>query len=102
MQLPRLRLTVRRLFLVVAALALVFWLGLITLLRRVYLEKVSDNKLSLAQIDAGISCYSDDHVQWHDAMRRKYEHAARTPWLPVEPDPPYPGDGHSHQQLPYR
>jgi hypothetical protein len=27
---------------------------------------------------------------YHAAMRRKYEHAARSPWLPVEPDPPPP------------
>jgi hypothetical protein len=27
---------------------------------------------------------------WHEAMARKYRHAARYPWLPVEPDPPEP------------
>src|SRR4051794_10012723 len=27
---------------------------------------------------------------YHAAMRRKYEHAARSPWRPVEPDPPPP------------
>jgi hypothetical protein len=27
---------------------------------------------------------------YHSAMREKYEHAARYPWLPVEPDPPEP------------
>ena len=26
----------------------------------------------------------------HDALRRKYESAARHPWLPVPPDPPEP------------
>lgn len=26
-------------------------------------------------------------------LRRKYEHAARYPWLPVAPDPPEPSDG---------
>jgi hypothetical protein len=26
----------------------------------------------------------------HSALRRKYEHAARYPWLPVEPEPPEP------------
>ena len=29
-------------------------------------------------------------VPYHAALRHKYEHAARTPWLPVEPDPPEP------------
>ena len=27
---------------------------------------------------------------YHTAMVRKYRHAARYPWLPVEPDPPNP------------
>ena len=27
---------------------------------------------------------------YHAALRRKYEWAARRPWLPVEPDPPEP------------
>jgi hypothetical protein len=28
--------------------------------------------------------------EWIAAMRAKYEHAARYPWLPVAPDPPEP------------
>jgi hypothetical protein len=28
--------------------------------------------------------------EWHLRMEQKYEHAARYPWLPVEPDPPQP------------
>ncbi len=28
--------------------------------------------------------------EWHQSMARKYEHAARYPWLPVAPDPPEP------------
>jgi hypothetical protein len=27
-------------------------------------------------------------LEWHESMRLKYEHAARYPWLPVDPDPP--------------
>jgi hypothetical protein len=27
-------------------------------------------------------------LSWHEEMRRKYERAARYPWLPVGPDPP--------------
>ncbi len=30
------------------------------------------------------------HIPWHAALARKYQHAARYPWLPVEPDPPMP------------
>ena len=29
-------------------------------------------------------------TSYHTAMARKYRHAARYPWLPVEPDPPPP------------
>jgi hypothetical protein len=30
------------------------------------------------------------NVHYHAALARKYERAARYPWLPVEPDPPQP------------
>ena len=29
-------------------------------------------------------------IEYHEAMYRKYRHAALYPWLPVEPDPPEP------------
>ena len=29
-------------------------------------------------------------VEYHAELRRKYEYAARYPWLPIEPDPPKP------------
>jgi hypothetical protein len=29
-------------------------------------------------------------AEYHARLRRKYEHAARYPWLPVEADPPPP------------
>lgn len=29
-------------------------------------------------------------VEWHYPMQLKYERAARSPWLPVAPDPPRP------------
>jgi len=29
-------------------------------------------------------------VPYYQSLRRKYERAARYPWLPVEPDPPEP------------
>jgi hypothetical protein len=28
--------------------------------------------------------------EWHQLMARKYEYAARHPWLPIAPDPPKP------------
>lgn len=29
-------------------------------------------------------------IHYHSQLARKYKHAARYPWLPVEPDPPKP------------
>ena len=31
-----------------------------------------------------------DRADHHESLARKYERAARQPWLPVEPDPPEP------------
>lgn len=31
-----------------------------------------------------------DRAEHHELLARKYEQAARHPWLPVEPDPPEP------------
>jgi hypothetical protein len=31
-----------------------------------------------------------DRANHHTAMAHKYEHAARYPWPPIEPDPPEP------------
>jgi hypothetical protein len=33
---------------------------------------------------------SERSAAHHEAMRRKWEEADRSPWLPVEPDPPEP------------
>jgi hypothetical protein len=29
-------------------------------------------------------------IEYHASMARRYRHAARHPWLPVEPEPPAP------------
>jgi hypothetical protein len=31
-----------------------------------------------------------EEADWHAALAERYGHAARYPWLPVEPDPPPP------------
>jgi hypothetical protein len=40
--------------------------------------------------DNRISVEYDRLVEHYDALRVKYERAARRPWLPVPPDPPPP------------
>lgn len=34
--------------------------------------------------------YTREHAAFHEKLINKYQHAARYPWLPVEPDPPKP------------
>ena len=36
------------------------------------------------------TAYTRGVLRYHARMARKYEHAARYPWLSVEPDPPKP------------
>jgi hypothetical protein len=44
-----------------------------------------------------------DRADHHASLVRKYERAARNPWLPVEPDPPepvlIPSDGNGDSEL---
>jgi hypothetical protein len=37
-----------------------------------------------------LSLWSQRVAAWHGEMARKYQYAARHPWLPVGPDPPEP------------
>jgi hypothetical protein len=46
-----------------------------------------DDVIAQARLQATHSCAFADY---HAALKRKYEHAARRPWLPVPPDPPEP------------
>jgi hypothetical protein len=112
MRLPRFRFTVRRLMVAVAVVAIL----LIT--KRTYVHRLrmldlavkheimmSDDKFMLGEyrnnLKAGAEGPESDHVQstivslersieYHVAMKLKYERAARYFWLPVEPDPPRP------------
>jgi hypothetical protein len=36
------------------------------------------------------AAYEREHAAYYEKLKNKYEHAARYPWLPVEPDPPTP------------
>jgi hypothetical protein len=40
---------------------------------------------------ASLACRIDHkRVDYHESLASKYKQAARSPWLPVEPDPPQP------------
>lgn len=44
----------------------------------------------LEHADGAIEFDSWPRHRWHKDLQKKYERAARYPWLPVEPDPPEP------------
>jgi len=109
---PRPRFTLRWLTVVVGTVAVLIWLGKLCLLRgahgwRASLEERSavdyhlfarraTNNASVARDPdetARLLAEADQHsrrMEYHTAMARKYEHAARYPWLPVAPDPAEP------------
>ena len=105
MRLPRFRLrfTVRRLMVAVAIVGILLgaWIGLER--RRVWLQGLLERHQDRAQLcelykfigklDRKPAAWIARHqarFEHHLAMMRKYERAARHPWLPLAPDPPEP------------
>jgi hypothetical protein len=103
MQRPRLRFSVRRLIVAVAIVGILLgvWLGLER--RRERFRELSDRhevQAQLCEVRVFISKIERKPEAWlagnkarfehHLAMMRKYQQAARRPWLPVAPDPPEP------------
>jgi hypothetical protein len=101
MKLPRVRVTVRRLMIAVAVVGIV--LGPLVYLgqrsrrfgqiSRVHVRAMSDGAIEAAKLKRrgdprAKLAYA--RADYHQAMWLKYFHAARYPWLPVEPDPPVP------------
>ncbi|MGO9465485.1 MAG: hypothetical protein ACLQIB_53385 [Isosphaeraceae bacterium] len=112
MSLPRVRFTVRRMMVAVALVGLAFWIVRLWAARQLYLEKAAWH----AGYGASVLRSPDTIAYWesrwtdqrhgkparypwpggppfvpamakyHDAMRIKYERAARYPWLHIEPD----------------
>jgi hypothetical protein len=114
MRLPRVRFTVRRMMIAVAvgsiACAAIHWIELRGECRREAqwhegvledLETIRTNgfypycsrggsPVTHLEYNEATAPLHARLVAHHDIMRRKYERAARWPWLPVEPDPPEP------------
>jgi hypothetical protein len=99
MRLHRLRFTVRRLMVAVAAVGLA--LGLCATCRsrsqQYYALMMSHKSRAMELIDnaqpgtdAAARRRFHTRITWHEVMYAKYKHAARYPWLPVAPDPPEP------------
>ena len=95
MRLPRIRMTTRRWMVAVAIVGIV--LG-VTIERHNRFRKIADyHQGEIMKLARRLAAFagSSDHpliprLDSHESMRLKYEHAARYPWLPVEPDPPEP------------
>jgi hypothetical protein len=96
MRLPRFRFTIRRMMIVVAVVAILFWA--IWLGARIHafrwMAKYHEARRWTQVIDTtsrGIDSrgevISSERDRWHAALAAKYDHAARYPWLSVEPDP---------------
>jgi hypothetical protein len=87
-RLPKPRMTVRLLLVLVALAGFATEAGLIGWRAWSYSKRAADH----ARYLSGRFWISDSSElrRWHDEMRRKYELASSRPWLPVEPDPPPP------------
>jgi hypothetical protein len=86
--LPRPRMTVRFLIVVVALAALTTEAGMVGWRAVTYRMRAGDH---VRYLRSGQSFYDSDELRhWHEQMRRKYELAASRPWLPVDSDPPPP------------
>ncbi len=114
MRFPRVRFTVRRMMVAVAIAAILLGLyGWVVRLRRMSVEflaearRHADMEKMLRTIsgvsgrDSLVEISPGPGVPWkrntagaeadqEAALKLKYEHAARYPWLPVAPDPPEP------------
>ncbi len=98
MRWPRVRFTVRRMMVAVAGVAVV----LVLYQRHRTFERLAADHRNAAMIARPIRIISRQPRRWiwmllpspyherEDELARKYERAARYPWLPVEPDPPEP------------
>jgi hypothetical protein len=53
-------------------------------------EEVGPSEASRKRFDLAGREVSLKAHRWHEVLAKKYERAARYPWLPVEPDPPEP------------
>ncbi len=95
MKLPRIRITVRRLMVVVAMVGAL--LGTLIAVRASRVRQANQHRLLSTTREQrrlhGTSIPDSTWTAkklWHAEMSNKYERAARSPWLPVGPDPPEP------------
>ena len=91
----------RHLLIVVAIVAALIAVDVLRQLRARYISAAKDHAESVAVFDSEAEkavrdgppddvAYFRLRAGYYRALQRKYESAARRPWLPVPPDPPEP------------
>lgn len=100
MRLSRLRLTLRRMMLAIAMLALLFTVIGMRMRRDVsrraeyhrqqMMEFWVGHSLALNTGDPYSTRWAAKRREYHKAMWQKYQRAAARPWLSIDPDPPPP------------
>lgn len=100
MRLPRVRFTVRRMMVAVAAIAILCG-AMMLAERRVRFGRIAEHHRLNARdytFDKEEGMYmADPGSYWHKVLHEKYRRAASRPWLSVEPDPPWP-DQHRYDR----
>jgi hypothetical protein len=92
MRVPRFR--IRTLMIAVVVVALMLGVARMTWLSIEYRRRALDHGSIRLDMQVPMDARTSDWVRrfhvYHQAMREKWERAARRPWLSVEPDPPEP------------
>jgi hypothetical protein len=91
-RLPRVRFTVRRLMVAVAVVGITLGALAACRSRSARFREIRDRHRAamIVGFEAPGEAAPAARLDWHRAIERKYEYAARHPWLPVAPDPPEP------------
>jgi hypothetical protein len=96
MRLLRLRFTLQRMMAVIFVVALVLGLGMWWMEKRSnhFRAKAAEHRAKAKSLEQSRptrsinACPGSFESMVRERIARRYEHAARYPWLPVKPDPP--------------
>lgn len=95
MRLPRVRLTVRRIMVIVVIVAVLLYVARLGILSAAYRDRANYYRGTARLPDPGPSpqnvAVREQRARIHaylETMEVKYRRASRYPWLPIAPDPP--------------
>lgn len=90
MRLPRPRLSIRALMLLVAGVGAMVWGGIMWRRSAEFGATARGHAAMEEFYSTQDTWMKEENIARHRSLKLKYEHAARYPWLAVEPDPPEP------------